>query len=509
MTGTDRLNPRLVGIGVVALTLAGAGLRGWGLGEQSLWIDEAVSIVQAEAIQAHGYPRLENGTVLWDGAPMSYLMAGFFAVFGQSEAAARLPAVLAGMLVIPLVYWLGRWVLGSRSGGLLLAFLVTFHTAQIAWSRQSRAYTLLQLLIVGGYLAAVLFVRRPRAAALVTCFLCSVLAVFSHRAGYLLPVSASLLFLFASVASVRKRDGEILPKAWIRICLVAAVAFTVVVLWMPGHGSLVGTLRQAGALSGQSYGQQYIRFLYDQFGLLALLAVVGAVGCSVRREREAIALLFASVLYLYLIGWHTRYFAFRYAFPTIVPLLLFACWLPAQIWERYAAGAGRQRVLAGLSVLLLVAAAATSAEMTWIPQRHYVLGYTAPQPGWKKAYHLILQREQMIESDPLNPRTIVSVSAFPSLEHYYLGSAVGPQNYLPVSHTGYPGEVQWAAPYRTATPIHSLDELLRLDGYLVLDDLGLRMLANPEIKTYLENLTPNAIVKGEFNVFVWLLGEKP
>jgi hypothetical protein len=59
--------------------------------------------------------------------------------------------------------------------------------------------------------------------------------------------------------------------------------------------------------------------------------------------------------------------------------------------------------------------------------------------------------------------------------------------------------------YTSATSINSLDALLRLKGYVILDDFSMRMLANPEIQNYLRNRTPNVVIKSDFNLFIWVL----
>jgi hypothetical protein len=77
--------------------------------------------------------------------------------------------------------------------------------------------------------------------------------------------------------------------------------------------------------------------------------------------------------------------------------------------------------------------------------------------------------------------------------------------YLPISYTGYPGDNDQASAYTSATPVNSLDDLLKLNGYVILDDFSLRMLTSREIQNYLKNLTPNVVIKGNFNLFVWVL----
>lgn len=506
--GGDEVRIRSVWIVLALLTLAGAGIRLWHLGEQSLWIDEAACVARADAIRVHGYPRLANGVVAWDGAPMAYLVAGTMALWGESEAAARLPAALAGILVIPLVYGLGASVLGSRLGGILAALVVTFLTYEIAWSRQATPYALLQVAIVGGFLAAVRFASRPRALSMGACFLCSILAVLSHRAGYLLPVSVLGLVLLEGLRRLRSPEPGPLARRWTLLGFACGGAFLVWVALLPSQGALYDSLSQVIRSPNERYLLPYIRFLLATFGLLLPLAAIGAVGCLVTRRTSAIALLIASVGFLLVIAFRSRYFAFRYTFPLVVPMVLFACWLPVFLWQHRKKASFGGDILAGFGIILILCGVALSGDMTWVPHQAYKLGAAAPQPRWRDAYQLILEREQLLRPQTHRTHPVTIVSAFPSLDRFYLKREVLDSWYVPISHTGVAGEIQWSDPYGTSPAVRTVDQLMTLDGYLILDDLGLRMLALPEIRDLLENQTPNAIVRGPFNVFVWVLGDK-
>jgi 4-amino-4-deoxy-L-arabinose transferase-like glycosyltransferase len=69
-------------------------------------------------LHSNGEPALENPPLLeWMEAPL-------FAVFGFSDALARLPSALCGMGVILLVYWLARKLTGDATSAVLAMFVI-------------------------------------------------------------------------------------------------------------------------------------------------------------------------------------------------------------------------------------------------------------------------------------------------------------------------------------------------------------------------------------------------
>jgi len=127
---------------IAMITLGGALLRVFDLGDKSLWLDEAVMFRIADGNLGHVLA--EN--VLRNSAPplFAVLLAGV-ARLGSSEAALRSLACLAGITTIPAIYLLcRRWV--AAPWALFGAFLVALSPTQIAYSQQVREYSLTVLL---------------------------------------------------------------------------------------------------------------------------------------------------------------------------------------------------------------------------------------------------------------------------------------------------------------------------------------------------------------------------
>jgi mannosyltransferase len=126
------------------ITLIGAALRLHALAVRSLWIDEAASVSIASLAWK---PFLK---VLWGyqgNMAFYYFLLHGWVHLGDSEFAVRSLSVLFGVLTIPAIYLLAARLF-DRPTGLISAALLTVHSFHVHWSQETRAYSLLILLLV-------------------------------------------------------------------------------------------------------------------------------------------------------------------------------------------------------------------------------------------------------------------------------------------------------------------------------------------------------------------------
>ena len=81
-------------------------------------------------------------------------------VFGDAEWVLRLPALVAGLMGIPVIFWFARRLTGAPTIGLLAALLLTGHALHVSFSQQAQGYTLLVLL--GTLYATALWIALTR-----------------------------------------------------------------------------------------------------------------------------------------------------------------------------------------------------------------------------------------------------------------------------------------------------------------------------------------------------------
>ncbi len=125
----------------------------YGLGDQSLWWDESLSLQRAN----YNLPLvLSNEIVLTDATrqvitfdnhpPLYFLLLHFVVkLAGQSEFALRFPSLVFSVLTVPLLYAFGKRLFDRRAG-LLAALFGAISPLYLWYSHEARMYTLLTFL---------------------------------------------------------------------------------------------------------------------------------------------------------------------------------------------------------------------------------------------------------------------------------------------------------------------------------------------------------------------------
>jgi mannosyltransferase len=185
--------PRVRILFLTVLTLGGAWLRLFHLGAQSLWLDEGATVTLARM----PWP---NFVHLWWCCEASF-QGSFFLLtrgwlhLGQTEAWVRLPAALFGIASIPLIYLVGRRLVGLGPA-LASAAMLAVSPTHVYYSREARSYTMTILLVLlsSWFFTEAVEEKRERDWVLWTLF--SVLAVYSHYFASLVLVGQACSFFF-------------------------------------------------------------------------------------------------------------------------------------------------------------------------------------------------------------------------------------------------------------------------------------------------------------------------
>lgn len=131
----------------VGLTLAAFLLRGIGLGQHSLWVDEGASLLFSQADWSYLWatlPRVETNP------PGYYILLKLWTqVAGTSEAALRMPGVLASSLAVTAVYLAGHRAFG-RGAAVVAATIMALSAVQVVYAQEARVYALLSLFFALG-----------------------------------------------------------------------------------------------------------------------------------------------------------------------------------------------------------------------------------------------------------------------------------------------------------------------------------------------------------------------
>jgi uncharacterized membrane protein len=239
------------------LVLASLLLRLEGQGV-SLWLDEGISI----GIASHPAADIP-GLLVQDGSPPLYylLLHGWIRLFGDGPVAVRSLSLLAALAMVPVAYWAGRSLFGSRAAWIGAALAATSPYLSL-WGREARMSTLLALLAlvaVTTFLHAFAFGRRRWIPGFVVSL---ALVCYTHNWGLYLAAASALA---AVVCALRRPDTR-------RALLEVALAFAGVALlyapWVPtlarqvsatgAPWSTVPVLREAVTALGSVLGDERV-----------------------------------------------------------------------------------------------------------------------------------------------------------------------------------------------------------------------------------------------------------
>jgi mannosyltransferase len=220
---------------IAALTAGAAFLRWRQLGEQGLWLDEAMAHWMADrpllAIPGAVLARDTN-------PPLHHLLLGIWLrAFGDGEGALRSLSALLSTATVPVVYLLARRLLG-RAPAVAATLLVVISPFHVRFAQEARMYALLAFNASLALLALAYLLtgdRRRRWWGIFVLF--SALTLLSH--------STAVLYLFAVNAAVaaaallaRREAGRpaLLALPRLRDWLLAQGAIVLIwALWLPSY----------------------------------------------------------------------------------------------------------------------------------------------------------------------------------------------------------------------------------------------------------------------------------
>ncbi len=222
------------------LTLIALAVRFFRIGAESFWLDEAYSLYLSSS---DGLSVLTGSVGNRHTPPFYYYLLHLWLAFGDSEAALRSLSAILGAISVPLVYAVGRPLVGRRPA-LIGAAAAVLSPFLVYYGQEARGYTFLLLLVLLSTLFLWRFVSEGRLRDGVLFALVSILALYTHYyAGFMLV--ASNLFAVWEL----RRNGPLLRR-WIILQIVIGLAF------LPWMINLVD--------AGFGRGQIFRRFLFTQ-----------------------------------------------------------------------------------------------------------------------------------------------------------------------------------------------------------------------------------------------------
>jgi uncharacterized membrane protein len=238
---TSRKTARLIlaGLILVALAIRLAIPRG-------IWLDEAISIHQAHLSLHDLFSNLYYG----DRHPPLHHLALWLTirVFGDGELAVRLPSLIAGTLVIPALYELGRELYDRRTG-LIAAGFAAVSPLLVWYSQEVRMYAFVTLFGLLALLTQLRVLRNGTMLNWAAYILATAALLWSHYFGLLLIAVQQLIFIGVLVHRYRSKE-PVKPLALGFAYSAAVLVMQLVPLAVFAHNQFQSTGAAAGSPSG-------------------------------------------------------------------------------------------------------------------------------------------------------------------------------------------------------------------------------------------------------------------
>ncbi|HEV3128394.1 MAG TPA: glycosyltransferase family 39 protein, partial [Solirubrobacteraceae bacterium] len=252
---------------------------------RGIWLDEAISIHQAHLSLHDLFHNLYYG----DRQPPLYHLTLWLTirVFGDGEFAVRLPSLIAGTLVIPVLYELGRELYDRRTG-LIAAAFAAISPILVWYSQEARMYEFAALFGLLAVLTQLRAIRNGTMLNWAAYIVATAALLWSHYFGLLLIAVQQLVFV--GVIIHRRRSGEPIRPLVLGFAYSAAMlVFQLVPLLVLAHHQYASTSGAAGSPSGT----------YD---LLSFYSVLSNLAWSIwGYQPDALTVLLAALWPLFLL----------------------------------------------------------------------------------------------------------------------------------------------------------------------------------------------------------------
>lgn len=305
---------------LLAITAVAAAVRCLGLGDWSLWVDEAHTWRDA-TMPLHG----ANGFLATDRVlyPLTFLLlrqlidAGWI---GEDAASLRLPFAVVGTLTVPLLALAGRRLIGAWPATLAAA-LLALHPWHVYWSQNARGYVVVVFAAVFVVERSFAHARAPGWGKLLAIWLGIGLGAASHPTGGFLAVS---FVAFLALRSQPLTRGRIALLAGVGLALAAGLP------WAVDHLSpFQGFLRSKNAPS-LAHFVQTTAYYFRPIALLLAAAALPLLHRYAGRDRSLLlgSFLLAPFVALLVLGNSRVLATARYAIvalPALMWLAAFAC----------------------------------------------------------------------------------------------------------------------------------------------------------------------------------------
>jgi 4-amino-4-deoxy-L-arabinose transferase-like glycosyltransferase len=242
-------------------------------------------------------------------------------ITGQNAFSYRLLAAIFGVIFILLAFFLTKIFFKNNKAALLSAFFISFSYYQIAWSRQARWYTMLEVFFWLALLLFYLFLKAKTNKQKIFYFTLSIiftiLAIATHKLAYLLPLI--MLIWYFIVIPAQAGIQFMSKKFW--LSAFASMAIAAALITFAEYG--LGLHFIANAIKNISFHYElpyYLSFYLRNYWPFILIGIYGYFSAEKEQKKNIALLAVPFLLYLFFLSFFTSLVYYRYLFHTTVAL---------------------------------------------------------------------------------------------------------------------------------------------------------------------------------------------
>ncbi len=209
-----------VWIGLIVTVLIGALLRIYGLGDESIWIDEGQTVAHATKSLSEIVKYCAR-----DVHPPLYLFLIHFwtAIFGTSEFSLRMPSALFGIGTLILTFFFTKRLINIRTALLATLFMAISYMG-ISFSQEARSYAMLLLAIILSYHALLSYLEEKKLRYAIYYILSLSFILYVHYFAVFIILSHQLYFIYRLIREPGNRNKRII--SWIGINIGALIIYS-------------------------------------------------------------------------------------------------------------------------------------------------------------------------------------------------------------------------------------------------------------------------------------------
>lgn len=238
----------------------GAFLRIYDLGTESIWLDEAHSVLISGDSLSSVIQETNLNETGGDHLPLYFIFLHFWiSLFGSSEAAIRSFSAILGIISIPLVFSIGKTLFDNKAG-LIAGFLSAVSLFHIEYSQEARPYALLLLLSLLSFLFFTRTLKQDRKWWYYLCYLITnVMLIYTHVYGMFI-ITAQILCLLLLLPRGYPRRFKLLGAVILSVLAILpivpgildrAVSMVTQGFWLP-EPSFMDVCETLGIFAGSS-----------------------------------------------------------------------------------------------------------------------------------------------------------------------------------------------------------------------------------------------------------------